>query len=177
MEFYNSVCRSSPEHSSGPEKTCSPGHVDFSSKATVVDGALLELQLNGDEIYQNMVGAIENVNVIIESYKFGDFNWQVERTVAFGSGLHQWGFTLKNFARFCAAKFHTTEDQMAEKLRGDWVFATVDGKSGSVPPPAEHLAASGSQSVSQYKVSQLVAELDANQEAQDGDQGERDALA
>lgn len=96
-----------------------------------VDRALLELQLSGEEIYQNMVRAIENVNVIIESYKFGDFNWQVEPVkgnVAFGSGLHQWGFTLKNFARFYAGKFNTTEDKMTEKLWGDWVFATVDGK-------------------------------------------------
>ena len=97
-----------------------------------VDRALLELQLSGEEIYQNMRTAIENVNVIIESYKFGDFNWQVEPikgTVAFGSGLHQWGFTLKHFSRFYAAKFQTTEEKMNEKLWGDWVFATVDGKS------------------------------------------------
>jgi elongation factor 2 len=97
-----------------------------------VDRALLELQLSGEEIYQNMVRAIENVNVIIESYKFGDHHWQVEPikgNVAFGSGLHQWGFTLKNFARFYAAKFNTTEEKMTEKLWGDWVFATVDGKS------------------------------------------------
>jgi elongation factor 2 len=97
-----------------------------------VDRALLELQLSGEEIYQNMVRAIENVNVIIESYKFGDHNWQVEpikANVAFGSGLHQWGFTLKNFARFYASKFNTTEDKMTEKLWGDWVFATADGKS------------------------------------------------
>jgi elongation factor 2 len=97
-----------------------------------VDRALLELQLSGEEIYQNMVRAIENVNVIIESYKFGDYNWQVEPvkgTVAFGSGLHQWGFTLVHFARFYAAKFNTTAEKMTEKLWGDWVFATVDGKS------------------------------------------------
>lgn len=97
-----------------------------------VDRALLELQLTGEEIYQNMRQAIENVNIIIESYRFGDFNWQVDPvkgTVAFGSGLHQWGFTLKHFSRFYAAKFNTTEDKMAEKLWGDWVFATVDGKS------------------------------------------------
>lgn len=97
-----------------------------------VDRALLELQLSGEEIYQNMVRAIENVNVIIESYKFGEFNWQVEPikgTVAFGSGLHQWGFTLKSFARVYAAKFNTTEEKMVEKLWGDWVFVSADGKS------------------------------------------------
>ena len=97
-----------------------------------VDRALLELQLSGEEIYQNMNRAIENVNIIIESYRFGDFNWQVDPvkgTVAFGSGLHQWGFTLKVFARFYAAKFKTTEEKMTEKLWGDWVFTTVDDKS------------------------------------------------
>lgn len=98
-----------------------------------VDRALLELQLTGEEIYQNMRSAIENVNVIIESYRFGDFNWQVEPikgTVCFGSGLHQWGFTLKVFGRYYAAKFGTTEEKMAEKLWGDWVFHTgEDGKS------------------------------------------------
>jgi len=96
-----------------------------------VDRALLELQLTGEEIYQNMRLAIENVNVIIESYKFGDFDWQVAPiagTVAFGSGLHQWGFTLKHFASFYATKFGTTPAKMQEKLWGDWVFATVDGK-------------------------------------------------
>jgi len=104
-----------------------------------VDRALLELQLSGEEIYQNMVRAIENVNVIIESYRFGDFDWQVEPvkgTVAFGSGLHQWGFTLKNFARFYASKFNTTEEKVAEKLWGDWVFATVDGKSKWINSPS-----------------------------------------
>lgn len=97
-----------------------------------VDRALLELQLSGEEIYQNMVRAIENVNVIIESYRFGDFDWQVnpvKGTIAFGSGLHQWGFTLKTFANYYASKFNTTADKLTEKLWGDWVFATENGKS------------------------------------------------
>lgn len=97
-----------------------------------VDRALLELQLTGEEIYQNMRSAIENVNVIIESYTFEDRDWQVaptKGTVAFGSGLHQWGFTLKTFAKVYAAKFNTTTEKMIEKLWGDWVFATADGKS------------------------------------------------
>jgi elongation factor 2 len=103
-----------------------------------VDRALLELQLTGEEIYQNMVKAIENVNVIIESYRFGDFDWQVEpikATVAFGSGLHQWGFTLKTFANYYAAKLNTPADKLCEKLWGDWVFVTADGKSKWVKSP------------------------------------------
>lgn len=96
-----------------------------------VDRALLELQLTGEEIYQNMRSAIENVNVIIESYRFGTVNWQVDPikgTVCFGSGLHQWGFSLKVFAKFYASKFNTTEAKMTEKLWGDWVFVSADGK-------------------------------------------------
>jgi len=97
-----------------------------------VDRALLELQLNGEEIYQNMKRAIENVNVIIESYRFGDKEWGVEPTkgtVAFGSGLHQWGFTLKTFAIYYAEKMNTSPDKLITKLWGDWCFVTADGKS------------------------------------------------
>jgi len=98
-----------------------------------VDRALLELQLNGEEIYQNMKRAIENVNVIIESYRFSDkYDWQVDPTkgtVAFGSGLHQWGFTLKTFAMYYAEKMNSTADKLITKLWGDWCFVTVDGKS------------------------------------------------
>jgi len=97
-----------------------------------VDRALLELQLNGEEIYQNMKKAIENVNVIIESYRFGDRDWQVapeKGTVAFGSGLHQWGFTIKTFAIYYAEKMNVTPDKLIDKLWGDWCFVTADGKS------------------------------------------------
>lgn len=103
-----------------------------------VDRALLELQLSGEEIYQNMKKAIENVNVIIESYRFGDMDWQVEPTkgtVCFGSGLHQWGFTLKTFASYYAEKMNVTPDKLIDKLWGDWCFVTVDGKSKWVQSP------------------------------------------
>jgi len=97
-----------------------------------VDRALLELQLTGEEIYQNMNRAIESVNVIIESYKWGDNDWSVDPvkgTVAFGSGLHQWGFTMKHFSHFYAKKFNSTPAKMGEKLWGDWCFATEGDKS------------------------------------------------
>ena len=60
------------------------------------------------------------------------FDWQVvpvKGNVAFGSRLHQWGFTLKTFATVYAAKSNTTAEKIADKLWGDWVFATFNGKS------------------------------------------------
>lgn len=49
-------------------------------------------------------------------------------TVAFGSGLHQWGFTLKKFAKIYAAKFGTQEEKMMQKLWGDWYFDAANKK-------------------------------------------------
>lgn len=49
-------------------------------------------------------------------------------TVAFGSGLHQWGFTLKKFAKIYAAKFGTQEKKMMQKLWGDWYFDAAGKK-------------------------------------------------
>merc|ERR1712038_1927544 len=110
----------------------SPGHVDFSSEVTaalrVTDGALvvvdcvsgvcvqpetvlrqaiserikpvlfmnkmdralLELQLGQEELFQTFQRIVENVN---------------DGSVGFGSGLHGWAFTLKQFAEMYAAKF------------------------------------------------------------------------
>lgn len=54
------------------------------------DRAFLELMLDPEEAYQFFVRAIENVNV-------GDDQvYPQAGTVCFGSGLHQWAFTLKN---------------------------------------------------------------------------------
>ena len=64
---------------------------------------MLELQLPPEEMYQSFSRAIESVNVIIATYNdpvMGDVQvYPYKGTVAFGSGLHQWGFTLKKFAR------------------------------------------------------------------------------
>jgi len=91
-----------------------------------VDRALLELQLPPEEMYQAFSRAIESVNVIIATYnepQLGDVCVYPDKgTVAFGSGLHQWGFTLKKFARTYAKKFGTSEDKLMQKLWGDWFF-------------------------------------------------------
>lgn len=91
-----------------------------------VDRALLELQLPAEELYQAFCRAIESVNVIVATYNdeaLGDIQVHPTKgTVAFGSGLHQWAFTLKRFAKDYGAKFGVEEKKMMEKLWGDWYF-------------------------------------------------------
>eukprot|EP00542_Grammatophora_oceanica_P021233 CAMPEP_0194037136 /NCGR_PEP_ID=MMETSP0009_2-20130614/9468_1 /TAXON_ID=210454 /ORGANISM="Grammatophora oceanica, Strain CCMP 410" /LENGTH=863 /DNA_ID=CAMNT_0038679165 /DNA_START=90 /DNA_END=2681 /DNA_ORIENTATION=+ len=91
-----------------------------------VDRAILELQLPGEELYQAFCRSIESVNVIVATYNdegLGDVQVNpTEGTVAFGSGLHQWAFTLKRFARTYGQKFGVPEEKMMGKLWGDWYF-------------------------------------------------------
>merc|ERR1712232_1454189 len=65
-------------------------------------------------------------NVIVATYNdplLGDVQVDpTQGTVAFGSGLHQWAFTLKRFAKTYAAKFNVPEEKMVSKLWGDWYF-------------------------------------------------------
>ena len=75
-----------------------------------LDRVLLELNMDPEECYQNLTRVIEDVNVLINTYcdetfakAFGGMqNILVDPckgTVAFGSGLHQWGFTLVFFSK------------------------------------------------------------------------------
>merc|ERR1711957_877368 len=84
------------------------------------------LQLPGEELYQAFCRAIESVNVIVSMYNdeaLGDCQVDPTKgTVAFVSGLHQWAFTLKRFARTYGAKFGVPEEKMMDKLWGDWYF-------------------------------------------------------
>ncbi|XP_016142468.1 elongation factor 2-like [Sinocyclocheilus grahami] len=77
-----------------------------------MDRALLELQLAPEELYQTFQRIVENVNVIISTYgedengPMGNIMIDpVIGTVGFGSGLHGWAFTLKQFAEMYVAKF------------------------------------------------------------------------
>ncbi|KAF9011075.1 P-loop containing nucleoside triphosphate hydrolase protein [Cyathus striatus] len=91
-----------------------------------VDRALLELQVDKESLYQSFQRTIENVNVIISTYHdvaLGDVQVYPDRgTVAFGSGLHGWGFTLRQFATRYAKKFGVDKDKMMVKLWGDNFF-------------------------------------------------------
>ncbi|KAK7945748.1 hypothetical protein WMY93_001476 [Mugilogobius chulae] len=83
---------------------------------TVLRQAIAErikpLQLEKDDLYTTFQRIIENVNVIISTYGESEGgpmgNIQIDPvigTVGFGSGLHGWAFTLKQFAEMYVAKF------------------------------------------------------------------------
>ncbi|KAJ3185228.1 Elongation factor 2 [Gaertneriomyces sp. JEL0708] len=91
-----------------------------------VDRALLELQLTKEDLYQTFSRTIESVNVIIATYldkTLGDVQVYPERgTVAFGSGLHGWAFTLRQFAQRYAKKFGVDREKMMTRLWGENYF-------------------------------------------------------
>jgi elongation factor 2 len=91
-----------------------------------VDRALLELQLTKEDLYQSFRRCVENVNVTIAIYydkTMGDCQVYPEKgTVAFGSGLHGWAFTLRQFAARYAKKFGVDKEKMMDRLWGDNFF-------------------------------------------------------
>ncbi|KAK2118104.1 Elongation factor 2 [Saguinus oedipus] len=110
--------------------------------------ALLELQLEPEELYQTFQRIVENVNVIISTYGEGESSPMgnimidpVLGTVGFGSGLHEWAFTLKKFAEMYVVKFAAKGEgqlgpaerakkveDMIKKLWGDRYFDPATGK-------------------------------------------------
>ncbi|KAI3652800.1 hypothetical protein MP228_002225 [Amoeboaphelidium protococcarum] len=91
-----------------------------------VDRALLELQSTKEDLYQSFCRTIESVNVIISTYNdkaLGDLMVAAEKgTVAFGSGLHGWAFTLRQFAVRYSKKFGVDRQKMMGRLWGDVFF-------------------------------------------------------
>ncbi|KAK1046203.1 translation elongation factor 2, partial [Friedmanniomyces endolithicus] len=91
-----------------------------------VDRALLELQVSQEDLYQNFSRVIESVNVVIATYfdkVLGDVQVGPEKgTIAFGSGLHGWAFTLRQFATKYAKKFGVDKNKMMDRLWGDNFF-------------------------------------------------------
>ena len=92
-----------------------------------VDRALLELQVSKEDLYQSFSRTVESVNVIIATYfdkSLGDVQvYPYKGTVAFGSGLHGWAFTVRQFAGRYAKKFGVDKNKMMERL---WVCSIID---------------------------------------------------
>jgi elongation factor 2 len=97
-----------------------------------LDRVILELQAQLEDTYQNFIKILENVNVIIATYMdevCGDLQVFPDKgTVAFGSGLQSWGFTLTHFAKLYAEKFKTDPEKLIKKLWGDHFFNNKTGK-------------------------------------------------
>ncbi|KAF9285731.1 Elongation factor 2 [Mortierella alpina] len=97
-----------------------------------VDRALLELQVTKEDLYQSFSRTIESVNVIIATYNdkvLGDVMVYPEKgTVAFGSGLHGWAFTIRQFAQRYSKKFGVDRQKMMTKLWGENYFNPVTKK-------------------------------------------------
>jgi elongation factor 2 len=91
-----------------------------------VDRALLELQVSKEDLYQSFSRTVESVNVIISTYfdkALGDVQVYPERgTIAFGSGLHGWAFTIRQFAGRYSKKFGVDRQKMMDRLWGDNFF-------------------------------------------------------
>jgi elongation factor 2 len=91
-----------------------------------VDRCILELQMEPEDMYGRFRKAVEDVNVIIATYNdemMGDVMVDPALgTVAFGSGLHGWGFNVERFAKIYAAKMGVDKDKMMKRLWGDSYF-------------------------------------------------------
>merc|ERR1712050_313288 len=91
-----------------------------------VDRCILELMGEPEEMYSKFRKACEDVNVIIATYNdalMGDVQIGPEKgTVAFGSGLHGWGFNVERFAKIYASKMGVDKEKMMKRLWGDSYF-------------------------------------------------------
>ncbi|BAE59741.1 unnamed protein product [Aspergillus oryzae RIB40] len=91
-----------------------------------IDRSMMEQQLPKEDLYQNFCRIIETVNVTIATYEdkvLGNVMVHAEKgTVAFGSGLQGWAFTVRQFAIRYAKKFGVDRKKMLERLWGDNFF-------------------------------------------------------
>merc|ERR1711963_75924 len=99
-----------------------------------MDLALLTLQLEKEDLYQTFQRIIENVNVIVGTYgeddgPMGDIQVDPKNgTVGFGSGLHGWAFTLKDFAKMYVSKFKIEENALMKRLWGNQFYHAKEKK-------------------------------------------------
>ena len=98
-----------------------------------MDRALLELQLEKEDLYQKFSRIVENVNVIIQTYgedtPMGDIQvTPADGTVGFGSGLHGWAFTLKQFAEIYVEKFKIEPQKLMKRLWGEQFYSGTEKK-------------------------------------------------
>lgn len=99
-----------------------------------MDRALLELQIDMEDLYITFQRIIESTNVIVSTYcdedgPMGNIQLNPESgTVGFGSGLHGWAFTLKQFAEIYAKKFKVPTAKLMKRFFGDQYYNAKEKK-------------------------------------------------
>jgi len=99
-----------------------------------MDRALLELQLEAEDLFQTFQRIVENVNVIIATYNdesgpMGDIQVDPTKgTVGFGAGLHGWAFTLKEFAEIYSSKFKVEVPKLMKRFWGNNFYNAQEKK-------------------------------------------------
>ncbi|PAA78828.1 hypothetical protein BOX15_Mlig023488g3 [Macrostomum lignano] len=99
-----------------------------------MDCSLLTLKKGKEDLYQQFQRVVENINVIIAQFgeeggPMGNIFVSPEKgTVGFGSGLHAWAFTLKQFAEIYASKFKIEPEKLMKRLWGDNFYNTETRK-------------------------------------------------
>ena len=91
-----------------------------------VDRNILELQVDGEVMYNNFVKTIENVNVIVGTYESEDMGsleiHPSKGNVAFGSGKDCWAFTLQKFAELYSTKLKVEPEKLMTRFWGENYF-------------------------------------------------------
>merc|ERR1712227_925592 len=82
-----------------------------------MDLALLTLQLDSESLHQTFQRIMGDVSVDPS-----------KGTVGFGSGLHSWAFTLKQFAQMYSAKFKIPPEKLMKRLWGDQFYHPKEKK-------------------------------------------------
>jgi elongation factor 2 len=103
-----------------------------------IDRGILELQVDGETMYQNFQRVLENANVIISTYEFEDMGESnqvdpTKGTVAFGSALFGWAFTLTRFATTYAEKFKISREKLMVKFWGEHFYNAQTKQFQTVP--------------------------------------------
>lgn len=94
-----------------------------------MDRGIFEVQWTAEEMYRQLSAIVEKVNGIIATYGggeegvLGDLRLDPSKgNVAFGSGLHGWGFNLNQFAKMYEAKFNVKSKKFVTYLWADNFF-------------------------------------------------------
>ena len=114
----------------------SPGHVDFSSEvaialrvtvgALVIDNYVEDICDQIETVLRQSLQEIISISTYQNMDIMGDLQvYPDSGTVAFGSALHGWGFTLTTFAKIYAAKLKMEIKKLIKRILlpiSNWTF-------------------------------------------------------